>query len=83
MLFLLTGVFLYQMLETGLSMTVFISLGRFLRHRLNNLTGHRSSLSVANILGVTSLVLTLSPPCLVLLGPLAKVRNSFPSSSLR
>lgn len=88
MVFFPIGVFLYQTLQTGLSMTVrsngplfFISLGRFSRYHLNNMTGHLSSFPVANILGVTSLVFTLSPPCLVLVGPSAKVRNSFPSSS--
>ena len=45
------------------------------------MTVHLSSFPVANILGVTSLVFTLSPPCLVLVGPSANVRNSFPSSS--
>ena len=44
------------------------------------MTRHLSSFSVANILGVTSLVFTLSLPCLVLVGPSAKVRKSFPSS---
>ena len=46
--------------------------------------GHLSSFPVANILGVTSLVFTLSPTCLVSVvsvGPLANVRNSFPSLS--
>ena len=57
----------------------FISLGRFPRYRLNNMTGH--SFPVANILRMTNLAFTLSPPCLVLVGPSAKVRNSFPSSS--
>ena len=47
----------------------------------NNMTGHLSSFPVANILGVTSLVFTPIPPCPILVGPLAKVRKSFPSSS--
>jgi len=87
MMFFPIGVFLYQTRETVLSMTVrqnrtpfFISLDRFPIYHLNNMTGHLSSFPVANILGVTSLVFMLSPPCLVLVGPSAKVRNSFPSS---
>ena len=56
------------------------SLGRFPRYRLNKITGHLSSFPVANILGVTSLVFTLSPPCLVSEGSSVKVRNSLPSS---
>ena len=74
--------------ETGFSMTVrlngplfCISLGRFSRYRLNNMMGHLSLFPVANILGVTSLIFTLNPPCLILVGPSAKVRNSFPSVS--
>ena len=47
MVFFPIGVFLYQMLEKGLSMTVrlngtlfFISLGRFPRYRLNTIEQH-------------------------------------------
>ena len=86
MMFFPTGVFLCQTLETGSSKTerrngplFFISLGRVSRYHLKNMTGHISSFPVANILRVTSLVFTLSLPCLVLVGPLANVRNSFPS----
>ena len=46
-----------------------------------SLTGHLSSLPVANIFGVTSRGLTFSPPCLIFVGPLAKVRYSIPLSS--
>ena len=84
MVFFPTGVFLYQTLETVLSMTVskqrtaflHFRLGRFSRYRLNNMMGHLSSFTGARIL-----VFTLSPSCLVLVGPSKKVRSSFPSSS--
>jgi len=44
--------------------------------QLNNMLGHLSSFTMANIL-----VFTLSPSCLVLVGPSKKVRSSFSSSS--